>query len=768
MAIAIFSSKDSVYRASAYTNETGFFKLEGIERGNYYIKMQLVGYKNKTLSDVGLETDLNLGMITVEEVASKLEDVVVETRRPDIEYQAEKRIINVSKNLVSAGGTAVDVLKNVSSMSEDVDGNLGMRGGSNMNILINGKPTGMGGSGNRMAVLSQIPASQIETIEIITNPSAKYDADGSTGTINIILKRNADEGWNGMLTGMIGTRDKYTASLQLSYKKKIFNNFFSYDFRKDPRFNRGEIYRRTFFGGDTTVLDQKNNGNRANLSHNFRLGTDVSLSKRGVLTLSTQWRLNIDDSDEQTRYLETAANGTFRNRYRQAGASDKGGQNYEAAIYYRQLFERKGQSLNIDANYSENLNDEDAIFDWSYFTQSGMPNLDSTLRSQNLINLDKVRLLTTQLDFVRPINAKTKIEMGAKAIIRRIDSDFTMRNSRGGEEWIVNPLSSNRFVFDENVLSLYATYSGEVSLFKYQVGLRAEQTLTESDQKTSDLSYTNNYLNLFPSAFLTHKVGDKHSLQLSYSRRINRPGVGQLNPFVDYTDPLNVRYGNPKLNPEFTNAFEFGYIKNTQSYTFNATAFYRPTDDLIFRYQLPFDTGILAVTFKNFSRSTSSGLEFALNGDIARWWKLNADWSFFRVVIDAGNVESGLRNQSNSWTFKLNSTFILPKKVVLQLSGSYSAPRPTAQGRINSIYFMEIGARKDIMKGRANINIRFSDIFDTQQFSVKANTPSFDRYFMRKRETQILFLGFTYKLKNNFKAKEVKRNSDAGGMDGGY
>ncbi|TAF35170.1 MAG: TonB-dependent receptor [Cytophagales bacterium] len=767
MTIALFSSKDSIYKANTSSREDGSFVFEKIAAGNYYLIFQLVGYKSKKVSNIDLRADLNLGEVIIEEASQKLDEVTVSTRRSDIEYQAEKKVINVSKNLVSAGGTAVDVLKNVSSMTEDVDGNLTLRGGSGMNILINGKPTGLGGGGNRMAILNQIPASQIETIEIITNPSAKYDAEGSTGTINIVLKKNADEGWNGMLSGNVGTRDKYTTSLQLNYKKKAFNNFFSYDYRKDPRYNRGTIYRRTYFGGDTVVLDQQNDGNRNNLSHNFRLGTDVSISKRATLSVSGQLRINLDDSDEITNYLETNNIGIFKNRYRQSGLADKDGQNYEGSIFYRQLFKQKGQYLNVDFNYSQNTNLEDGVYRWNYFDQLFNPNLDSVERRQNLINDDKVRLITTQADFSRPLNAKTKIELGAKAIIRRIDSDFQFLNGIN-EEWTLNPLASNRFVFDENVLSLYATYSGDLQGFKYQIGLRAEQTLTTSNQKTTDLSYVNNYLNFFPSAFITRKLDDKNSLQLSYSRRINRPGVGQLNPFVDYTDPLNVRFGNPKLNPEFTNAFEMGYIRNTQAFTFNATAFYRPTNNLIFRFQQPFDTGILAVTFKNFALSTSYGLEFAINGDLAKWWKLNADWSYFRTVIDAGNVEAGLNNSNYSWTFKLNSSFTLPGKLVVQLIGNYTAPRPTAQGRISSIYFMEIGARKDILKGRANVNMRLSDMFDTQQFSVLAQTPSFDRDFMRKRETRILFLGFTYKLKNNFKSKEPRRNPDAGSFDGGY
>ncbi|MFC5411380.1 TonB-dependent receptor domain-containing protein [Larkinella bovis] len=755
--IGLFRSRDSSSVTGALTDEKGFFQITNLAPDAYYLLIQSLGFAAKRIPRIVISDDkpvVDLGNIALTETARQLQEVTVQGQRQAYEYSLDRKIVNVDQLPIAQGGSAIDILQNVPSVTVDVDGTLSLRGSSNVIVLVDGKPSGLTGL-DRQAILDQIPASNIERIEMITNPSSRFDADGAAGIINIILKKERGAGFNGNVQMNVGTRDKYNASINLNSRFKKLNLFSSYNFRADRRFQYRISDRQNLFEDSVSYLSQRNDAIRRRVNNNLRAGFDYTLSPRDNITASVMYRpeysrdteVEVFNTQDDSR---TSLGQTTRNTLE---TEPERGLDY--AFGYRRTFDKQGRELSFDATLSNNRSTEYQNFSNTTTLPENLVTPNFLIGQQRADNSRDNRVAVLQLDFVEPMKNKKKLEAGLKHTYRRLGSDYTFENLLDGG-WTINPAISNNFIYDERTSAAYANFSNEIKKFSYQVGLRTEYTAIETDQRTTNVQNRRDYLYLFPSVFLNYNASESQKMQINYSRRINRPSTWSLNPFIDLSDPLNIRFGNPNLNPELINSFEISHLLYGKNTTLTSTLFYRQTNNEITSYRVLRPDGITEQTSLNLNRSQNYGLELVLSQEITRWWKANGNFSFFQRNIQASADVPGILTRTNrSWTARVTSNMNPRKGTDIQVAFNYRSPFIVAQGTIKAITNVDIGVKQSVLKGRGTVSLRVSDIFNTMQFRNESFGPNFVSTSRNKRESRIGFIGFSYRL-----SKQVVREKD--------
>jgi outer membrane receptor protein involved in Fe transport len=762
--VVLNKSVDSTMVAGGITDSLGSFKLEKVPYGKYYLAVNLIGNKPQKISDILItskEPAKKLDTIKLVPSSSLLGTVEIKEKKNDVEFTLDKKVINVEKNLVSAGGTAVDVMQTIPSVTVDIDGNLSMKGSSNITVLVDGKPSGLTGT-SRSAILEQIPASSIESIEIISNPSAKYDPDGMSGIINIILKKKKERGYHGIFTVNAGTGDKYSGSVALNYSKGLFNFFANYDGRSNHGKGWGDMTRHTFIDNTDTTLINHSESSRKGISHDIKLGTDIYLNTNNTLTLSCLYAYSDDDHGDLTTSKKLDMSDILTSFYTNNGDEASNENSLDYALDYKKTFKKKGESLTADATYSTSHEIETGDENIQYYQTDMITPLNYTPDVQHTITDDRNNVSTFQADYTYPISKNSTFEAGEKSIIRSVDNDYQFQEfNYVSIEFANDTTLSNHFLYDEQIHAVYSTYSNTIGIFEFEAGLRAEQALTKSTQKTTQQEYDTSYFSFFPSLHLNLNMKNDNSIQLSYSRRVNRPGYWQLNPFIEIASPGIYRSGNPYLTPEYIDSYELGHLKYWDNTSLNSSIFYKQINDAIQRFTTVDTNGNQFVTQKNISSGTSYGLEFIVSQDFTKWWKATGTFSYFKTVMKGTESDgTDLTNSNYSWTAKLNTTMTLFKNLFLQLTGNYRAPMATIQGSMNAMYFADIALKKDILNKKASISLRLSDIFNTQKFDMQSSGTNFDLHNIRKRDSRTLYLGFTYKLNSTAKTKDKYKSYD--------
>ncbi|MDO7851743.1 TonB-dependent receptor domain-containing protein [Hymenobacter convexus] len=763
--VVLLRATDSSFVAGAQTLESGTFSIEKVPLGNYVLKASVVGYRvglRAVALTAGAPT-LDMGPLRLRVAATKLAEVVVKGERAIVSDNLDKKVIDVTKDLTSTGGTAADVLQNVPSVTVDQNGAVSLRGSSNVKVFVDGKPTGV--------TLDQLPASSIQNIEVITNPSSRYDAEGTAGIINIVLKKQRQDGWNGQATATAGTGDKYNTSLNLNYHQGKVNVFGSYDFREDRRTGYGSVRQRADTGLGTIVLNQDRSGVNYNTSHAVRLGLDYALTPDQTLTLAVQPRYNTQRSIEDiiSSQTNTTTNTPVAlgntNRYNTGHGSNK---QADLSLDYRRVWPaQKRRELTANAVYTPVSSSQTAYSNVDYRNEVAWTN-----GNQNQYFDNQTDQASAQIDYVMPLGEKGRYELGAKSISRRYDNDYRYTSLPALK---FDP--SNRFLYHEYIQAAYGTYANAAGAFSYQLGLRLEQTNTRGDQSLDvpNAHLSRSYLSLFPSAVLAYDVSKDNRLQISYSRRVQRPNADELNPFTDRSDPLNLRTGNPLLFPEFVHALELGDQRFFGAgSSVSGTAFYRYEENTITNIRDPFfldpvsNTIVTNNTRLNVGHEISYGLELVGTTNLTSIWKVNANASAFRRIIQ-GSVPTNVDFNNSNFVYsgRLNTTVSPTKKLDLQLSGNYRSPVVTAQGsRLTQLNF-DFAAKQAVLKDKGNITLRVSDIFNTLQFNFNAYGPGFESLTRNKRESRVVYLGFTYRFGNENAAPRTKRKEeqpdDAGG-----
>lgn len=693
--ITLIRMKDSTIAGGTITDDNGFFKLEKLRPGMYIVKIQFIGYE-RFITTIRLHPQTpiaNLGTIQLKPAVTQLSEVEIIGEKPLVEFQLDKKIINVDKNIVTTGGNAVDVLRNTPSVEVDMDGNVLLRGSTNVNILIDGKPSTLV-AGDKSTILEQIPASAIERIEIITNPSAKYDPEGMSGILNIITKKEKRQGINGLVSLNYGTWQKFGGTFSINRRIDKTNLFFSYDYRNDDRRGYRNHDRQIFFNDSlisNTIIRSYRNGRH--LSHNIKAGIDYNFNQYNSLTLSSTFRIGKRTGNDSSvnRVLDPDYN--YQQYYNRYELSNNPNNNIDLSLNYRKRFNEPIRELTADVYYSlGNFDDTENYHQINYFPSFISPN-------QRSVSNNQFQNIIFQSDYVHPIAEKTRFDIGVKTMVRTSDNNYHFYNFDTINQDYINDINlSNHFVYTDNVYAVYSTLSHEWKKISIQVGLRAEETFQHGNQKTTGNIFKRDYFNLFPSAHISYSLPNNNKLQTSYSRRINRPDPNSLNPFIDKSNPLTWHAGNPNLKPEYINSYEISHIKDWKKVSLTSDIFYKWTDNVINRYRNIDSMGIVTVFPLNISKSESYGLEFTLSSQPIKPLRLMGTFSSYKTSVFGNNDGNDLTNSIYSYNIRLNASFFLPKEWALQVNGMFNGPSVMAQAVRTSFYTIDAAIKKRAME----------------------------------------------------------------------
>jgi len=751
------------------SNEKGFFKLNDVAIGAYVVRFSFIGYAplQRSINISGNQAVADLGTVSLNPSENKLKDVNITAEKDVYSKELDKKVINVDKNITTAGGTASDVLQTVPGISQDGDGNLQLRGTGNFTVLVDGKPSGNRGA-NINQLLEQIPASSIENIEVITNPSAKYDASGTGGIINIVLKKNKKQGLSGNASVNVGTRDKYTANFSLNYKGKKASFYSNFSGQSNANYYYGEFRSRNFTADTAFRQYYITGGNGRNMNFLPKLGLDLYVNDHNTITINTNFTYN--HNVDRSRIIRQFSNDE--------GVAESGGERRiynvftglygDATFGLKHLFKGERHYIFADFTYSRNHESND-LNAHEAFIPSALANL-SYISKDSIRTVNSSHTFLAQVDYTRQLDKRTYIEAGYLGELNMLDRDLnymTHKNEEGNFASDTN--KSNHFKYREQIEAIYGTYNGTLNKLSYKFGLRFEQTWMNGELTTTGQTFKQSYFSAFPSVNLANDLGHEQTLRFNYSRRISRPSINQLNPFGDYTDPRNIRMGNPAVKPEFTHSFELAYDKGMKKLSFSGTVYYRLQSNMITYVRHVQDNGFAVITFENLGTTHNYGLELSYRYTPAKWWNINLDLNGGGQTFDDPKFSDLLYKQS--WTYGGNfmSNWTIMKFWNIQATYFYRSKSRLPQGEMKAMHGADLAMRFFMLKGKLSINLRASDLFNTRQFSINSSGANFEFSFYRKRDSRNFFIGISYRFgkQENKQDKRKRETPDApgGGME---
>ncbi len=762
----LYAGNDSLMNGGL-SDKKGKFAIDKLRPGRYKIKIDFIGYESKIIDNVMLkpkqgECAIDLGKIPVSTGNLNLNEIEVTAERNFLQNNLDRKSYRIEKLATADGSSATEILKNIPSVEVDIDDNISLRGNQNVTVLIDGKPSSLTGAG-RSAILDQIPANSIESIEVITNPSAKFDPDGMSGIINVVLKKNALQGLNGSVTVGAGTGNKYNGSLNLGYRTKKINLYTNYGYNYRERWGKGNSDNELTNDPENIFQNQNSNSTRRKESHLIKGGADFYLSQKSIFGLSATVNTSEGDDDGNERTVEKIGTELSRD-FNRIEAEIEEDQSIDINAFFEQKFKKKKQELIISANHSRSKGDEKNEYTQIYNV------FDTQTLFENFYTNTKNQVSTIQTDYTHPITETSGLELGYKSIFRTIENDFQAELfDHEQQKFNPNTLLNNRYEYNEGIHAVYGLYTHSIGKYSIKAGLRAEQALTEFQPKDnpSDSIYTNNYFSIFPSVFLTRDLGDRKKIQLSYTKRINRPRTRQLNPFINYSDPTSLRKGNPRLNPEYIDAVELGYEQKIKAFNISTSIYYRYVDNMMRRVINQINATTTELTFNNFDNSQSYGIETVINGQLFDKWRNNFSFNLFRTITNGENLEENLNADALGWNLKYIGNIALWQGADFQVMVFYNSPRDIPNGRIKQFVWSDLGFKQKFWKNKASLSLSIQDIFDTRQFSIDVIRPTIIKSFTRKRESRIANLTFTYRFgKQDFSKRKKNRGNRQGG--GGF
>ncbi|CAG5002701.1 hypothetical protein DYBT9275_02947 [Dyadobacter sp. CECT 9275] len=751
--VALFSA-DSVLVAGVTSDENGKFSIP-TPVGSYYLKITYVAMADKLVSGIHVvNQSVNLGIIAIKPSATVLEELVVRGEKSQMELELDKRVFNVGKDLSNVGSNASDILNNVPSVTVDVEGKVALRGSQNVRILIDGKQSGMVGM-NPAEALRQIPGDLIESIEVITNPSSRYDAEGEVGILNIVMKKNVRYGLNGSFMATAGYPANFGGSFNINFRKKKTNLIASYGlmYREGP--GRGNS-RQEYNSADTSfVYEQTNHRNRGGLSNNLMLGMDYFINNFNTLTTTFSIRKSKNNNNSRLEYRDFDFNNTLTETVIRTEKETEPRTNFEAALNYKKTFERKGQSLSVDAKYI--LSDETESSKYNQYTFNEADGL-----RQRSYNTEDEKNFLIQADYVYPFGKEGRIETGLKSSIRLLDNDFSVHQQNPELNWQILPQFDNYLAYNEKIHAVYLMASNQFNKFFIQAGLRGEYSDILTELKKTQEKKHRQYFNLFPSVHLSYKLQDDQTVQLSYSYRLSRPGFRDLLPFSNFSDSRVFRAGNPLLNPEYTHSFEAGHLLNMNKGTLLSSIYYRHRLGVVENITSVDSSGFTRLTPINLSTGNSYGFEFTFTYDPLPWWKWNANANIFRAMNEGFYNDKLYKSDTYTWTGRVASRMSIAKLMDFQASVNYRAPRKTTQGRDLATYAIDLGLSKDVLQGKATVTLSVRDLLNTQKRrSVVESAGYYSRSDFLWRSRQFL-VTFAYRLNRSKEKAKSDSRSDFG------
>ncbi len=753
--IALYQQADSLLVNGDVSDESGKFLIQ-TDAGSYYLQITFVSYEEKVIPSLRISNKpIQLGTIVLSENSDLLGEVVVQGEKSQMEMSLDKRVFNVEKDLSNIGRNASEILDNVPSVTVDIEGNVSLRGSENVRILINGKPSGLVGISSTDA-LRQLQGNMIESVEVITNPSARFDAEGEVGIINIILKKNIKQGLNGSFTGTAGYPNNYVSSFNLNFRKgKVnLNGSYAMNYRASPGSGKSS---QQYFSPDTSfVYDQTQKRERSGLSHNFIFGTEYSLTDKSSLTAAIAYRNSDGLNTSKITYRDFDSNGDLVKTVIRDEREEEPEENIDATLSFRKDFSKAGQTLTVDAKLIRS--DELELTEYNQSDDVG-----GDLIQQRGTNTENEINQLLQIDYIHPFGAKGKLEFGGKTATRIIENKFLLEQL-DESNWATLPSFNNNLIYTERIHALYAILANSINRYSFQLGVRGEYSDITTELTVTDDSNNRTYFNLFPSAHFSYKLSDPASVQLSYSYRISRPRIRDLMPFSNFTDSRVFFSGNPNLNPEYTHSFEGGYLLNWKNASFLTSVYYRHRLGVVERITQVDDEGLTRIFPVNLATEDAVGFEFNLSYSLKDWWNLNANGNFYRAVTKGSFEEQTFYSDTYTWTSRVTSRVTFLKKNNFQLSFNYRAPRITTQGKNLSIYSLDLGYSRDVLKGKGTLTASVQDVFNSRKRRRIINSDGYYSTSEFQWRARQFLLTFTYRLNQ----KKSDRASDDNSLDGDY
>lgn len=758
--IALYSLNDSLLITGTISGEKGDFEMEGLTYGEYYLVAHFIGFDKENVREIIIKKEnpvVEPLKIELSPTNVEIGAVEVVADKAAIEYKLDKKVVNVSQVVNAAGGTAVDVLENTPSVQVDIEGNVSLRGSVNFTVLIDGRPSVLSGSD----ALRQIPASALENIEIITNPSAKYEPDGNSGIINLVMKKNSLNGFSGIVNATVGSGDKYRGDFTINYRTEKFSLFAGADWRDETNYGSMVSERETYLTDTTAFLDMNGSRDYIRGGHNFKSGIELFLSPKTTFTFSGELgksKSTTDGKGKTHAYTMPVSQEIFSvSEETSARENDF----YSVNLNLQHNFNTEGHKIEAMVFYSgekgtDNEEESEILADGNYMKTSTYLDRVSTLETED------EKEFRFKLDYTNPFSESGRLEAG---LYSRIDGEVESMVFEDFDqtinEWITNDLYSSTTDFRREIHAVYATFSNKIVGLQYMAGLRGELTFREIQNTNLAETSKLNRFDVFPTLHLSHPIKESNELMASYSRRINRPSGRDLDPSPGYWNRYTIRFGNPDLKPEYTDSYELGFMKRFgRSYT-SLDAFHRVTNNKIDRIETLGEDGIFTSRPDNFDNDYATGLELTGNVNFTKWLMVNASTSMYNYRISGQINGDNFDRESTNWSGRMNTTVKFSENSRMQITGYYRGPSVSAQGDSKAMFYSNISYRQEFWNRKLSATLSIQDPLGTAKYERESYSDDFKSYFKWAREPRVVRLTLSYKI-NNF--NEDRRN---GGSDGG-
>ncbi len=756
--VYLYSMRNDSLISGAIAEKDGNFEMKDLPFGRFNIQVKYVGYEVKKIEDIRVlprSKTVELGDIGLAVSSAVKDEITVTGEKERIEFKADRKIVNISNDLSASGGSAVEALENVPSVEVDIEGNVTLRGSSNFKVFIDGKPSVLEGSD----ALQQIPATAIDHIEIITNPSAKYDPDGAAGIINVVMKENEELKLSGVFNAMAGIRDKYKVDLLLNWNPGNFRITAGGYFNNYNFFGDRSTYRETYRSDTTNILSNTGDVQFRRFGYNFKGGIGYDFSRKFSMNLEGNYGI-MEFTRDATGHLTQSNNpGDLKLYY-----YDKSIMSHDRD-YYR---------ASLDGTYKF-AGESHKLFSSLYFSSRNGEGKDS--QYQNLTNEDWEKIAADpdrirsfedgvddnfrwQLDYTNKHNETTKVEAGLQTRIDNDIEDFIFENYQPQQNnWVINDQFSNEMDFRRDIYSAYALYGSDIYGINYQLGLRGEYTYRKIALKKAGNDYIIDRIDIFPSAHLSRQFSKTDQILASYSRRIDRPRGRWLDPSPSFADNYNYRKGNPELEPEYIDSYELGYQKSFNKSFIALEGYYRMTKNRINRISTLENDSVMMHTAANLDRDHSIGAELMLNSRLMKILNLNISGTYYYYKIEGGIIEEDIQTSTNTWRLRTNISIDITKTTKVQLDGFYRGPSISSQGKREGMGGFNVSLRQNFLDNNASLTLRTRDILGTMERNFTSSGTGFTSHHIFSREAQVFMLTFSYRF-NDYKDRKRQRGED--------
>jgi len=758
--IAVLNAADSTVVTGGISNDKGQYSLT-VPNGSYILSVSFISYSDFRSEPITVDKSSKMVDVFLSLDSNQIQDVEITAEGPTMELSLDKKIYHVGKDINNAGTSASEVLDNIPSVQVDLEGNVSLRGSGNVRILVDGKPSGMTGLGSTNA-LRNLPAHLIESVEVITNPSARYDAEGMTGIINLVLKKERKSGFNASLDFGTGIPDNHSAAVNLNYRAQKVNLFSNLGGRYRGGPGSGFNFFEYFNDNPFPISTQDRSFDRGGWSGNGKLGLEYFITDKTTITGAFNLSHGEQDNNALLEYFDEDPISQIQQASFREDDEFEDEDNLGYSLNFTKNFEQKGRKINLDVRYEESGENESSDLFEDLITGSSS-SLPLTQRSSNDENQDEWLF---QADYIYPFSKTHKFEIGGKSTLRGIKNNFLGEQLNGGV-WDVLPGVTNDFEYDEDIVAAYAIYANTAGKFSYQAGARLEYTDILTLLKTTNERNQRNYTNLFPSAFLTYQFTDQDALQLSYSKRMRRPRFRELNPFFSFSDSRRFFGGNPNLNPEFSDAVELSFLNDWEFATLSSAIYYRHTDDVISRLTRSISDTVVQFLPVNLATRDAIGAEFIANKQFSKAFSLDGSFNAFHFKTDGGEANDELSAEGFSYFARMNSRFTIAKDYKGQFRFNYRGPSDSGQGTRRGLLSADAGVAKDIFNRKGTLSFNARDLFNSRKYRYENLTDDFFNEGEFQWRSRSLTLGLNLRINQEKQQRRGGERPQGGGEDFG-